>query len=408
MKKIHGLALFLFMLLSPVFTAHAAGDLSISNENLWFSTDSYLEGNSIRIWASVLNNSSSDLLGSVHFSANGKQIGSDQAISALGGKSDEIFVDWVPSTHGVFTIQVKVNPWDATGDDSSNNLATKQITVVQDSDRDGIANSLDPDDDNDGVLDEEDAFPLNPNESKDSDGDGKGNNEDLDDDNDGTLDVDDQLPEDPKYTKDMDGDGLADEIDTDIDGDDLENLKEEQLGTDPKKADTDGDLKNDGEDAFPLDTKEWFDVDKDGLGDNRDPDIDGDGIPNETDLDPSNPAPIAAVAEEWMLTTLGTELHFDASSSKDDRKIIKYLWNFGEEELEGAVIDHSFKASGLQTATLTVLDEYGQSDTLTVKVHVFNKDFLIGALSFSLFALLLAFYLIYRYNRRASEKKPKK
>lgn len=53
---------------------------------------------------------------------------------------------------------------------------------------------LDNDDDNDGVLDINDAFPLNPGESLDTDGDGIGNNADGDDDNDGVPDAVDAVP----------------------------------------------------------------------------------------------------------------------------------------------------------------------------------------------------------------------
>jgi hypothetical protein len=47
----------------------------------------------------------------------------------------------------------------------------------------------------DGVPDEEDAFPNDPNESVDTDGDGIGNNADTDDDNDGVPDAQDAWPE---------------------------------------------------------------------------------------------------------------------------------------------------------------------------------------------------------------------
>jgi len=70
-----------------------------------------------------------------------------------------------------------------------------QFTVVQnasnpvtDTDGDGIDNLTDTDDDNDGVLDTQDAFPLDATESRDTDGDGIGNNRDTDDDNDGFTD----------------------------------------------------------------------------------------------------------------------------------------------------------------------------------------------------------------------------
>ena len=50
------------------------------------------------------------------------------------------------------------------------------------------------DDDNDGVLNVNDAFPQDPDESVDTDGDGIGNNADTDDDNDGVSDIDDPCP----------------------------------------------------------------------------------------------------------------------------------------------------------------------------------------------------------------------
>ena len=49
--------------------------------------------------------------------------------------------------------------------------------------------TADIDDDNDGVLDDDDAFPLDASESVDTDLDGIGNNADNDDDGDKYLDV---------------------------------------------------------------------------------------------------------------------------------------------------------------------------------------------------------------------------
>ncbi|MBI2259872.1 MAG: T9SS type A sorting domain-containing protein [Flavobacteriia bacterium] len=69
--------------------------------------------------------------------------------------------------------------------------------VYADSDNDGTTNDIDEDDDNDGVLDINDAFPFDPTETTDTDGDGMGNNTDTDDDNDTVADVDDPAPLDP-------------------------------------------------------------------------------------------------------------------------------------------------------------------------------------------------------------------
>ncbi|WP_372777453.1 CocE/NonD family hydrolase [Litorivivens sp.] len=117
-----------------------------------------------------------------------------------------------------------------------------------DSDRDGDGNVCDEDDDNDGVRDEEDAFPLDPSEDTDTDGDGVGNNADEDDDNDGVNDDEDAFPDDDSETTDTDGDGIGNNADPDDDGDGVD----------------------DGDDAFPLDPNESSDSDGDGVGDNGD------------------------------------------------------------------------------------------------------------------------------------------
>ena len=66
-------------------------------------------------------------------------------------------------------------------------IGTEILTIVQaavgpDGDGDGILDGEDLDDDNDGVPDKIDVFPLDPNESFDTDGDGIGDNADSDDD----------------------------------------------------------------------------------------------------------------------------------------------------------------------------------------------------------------------------------
>ena len=87
-------------------------------------------------------------------------------------------------------------------DDDGDGLGDNQSGInadpyLNDQDNDGYNDSIDPrpllaspgDLDNDGCIDEEDAFPDNDKECKDSDGDGIGDNEDIDDDNDGWSDA---------------------------------------------------------------------------------------------------------------------------------------------------------------------------------------------------------------------------
>lgn len=115
-----------------------------------------------------------------------------------------------------------------------------------DIDHDGLANDLDPDDDNDGVPDTADAFPLDPEEWADLDGDLIGDNMDADINADGIGD-------------DKNHNGIPDFLEMDYDGDGVPKANAVPW------------------DAFPLDPKEWRDMDGDGIGDNADTDKDGDG-----------------------------------------------------------------------------------------------------------------------------------
>ena len=112
-----------------------------------------------------------------------------------------------------------------------------------DTDLDGVTDDNDDDDDGDGVLDIEDAFPLNPYETLDYDGDKIGNNSDNDDDNDGVADVDDLFDLDPNDWRDSDNDGVGD-----------------------------------SKDAFPLDPTATSDKDRDFIPDHLDPDDNNDGL----------------------------------------------------------------------------------------------------------------------------------
>jgi len=84
------------------------------------------------------------------------------------------------------------------------------------------------DSDGDGVPDNEDAFPNDPNESVDTDGDGIGNNADSDDDG-------DTMPDDYELANGLDPLNAADAA-LDADGDGFTNLEEFQAGTDPQDA----------------------------------------------------------------------------------------------------------------------------------------------------------------------------
>jgi hypothetical protein len=103
--------------------------------------------------------------------------------------------------------------------DTVDNCVSVANPSQTDTDGDAQGDACDPDDDNDSVADENDAFPLDASEWVDTDADGTGNNADGDDDNDGVPDATDAFPLNPLESRDSDGDGTGDNADPDDDND---------------------------------------------------------------------------------------------------------------------------------------------------------------------------------------------
>lgn len=195
-----------------------------------------------------------------------------------------------------------------------------------DSDQDGVPNDVDDlpqdpdgtvDSDGDGVGDSTDAFPNDPSESADSDEDGVGDNADafpndatetVDSDGDGVGNNGDAFPNDANESADSDGDGVGDNADAfpndasesaDSDGDGVGDNADAFPNDPTESVDSDEDGVGDNADAFPNDPTETADSDGDGVGDNADAfpndagetvDSDGDGVGDNGDAFPTDPA----------------------------------------------------------------------------------------------------------------------
>ncbi|MCY4531470.1 MAG: M12 family metallo-peptidase [Gammaproteobacteria bacterium] len=189
--------------------------------------------------------------------------------------------DNFPDIYDAF--QLDPTEWfDTDGDRVGNNADAFPFDYTEsvDTDGDGIGNNADTDDDNDGVADNEDRYPL------DTDNDGIGNSLDMDDDGDGVSDTDDDLPVDPTESVDTDGDGTGNNADTDDDNDGVADDEDAFPLDSSESVDSDGDGVGDNADAFPVDADEHADSDGDGIGDNADSDDDNDGIPDSEDAFP--------------------------------------------------------------------------------------------------------------------------
>ncbi|MBU1019414.1 MAG: PKD domain-containing protein [Patescibacteria group bacterium] len=399
---------FILSIIIPATLAQA--DLYTEDTMVSFSSSYFVENVPVTIYAETGNNSTKDLLGTVKFwnDTLGKQIGTDQPISVIAGQTDTVFIEFYP-TAGTQQISVSIYPWDDSIDDTSNNTVWKTIYAEPDSDGDWIPNSTDNDDDNDGTPDEEDAFPTDPEEWKDTDGDGEGNNIDNDDDNDGTPDEEDEMPEDFNETQDTDKDGIGNKTDTDDDGDTISDEQEISEGTDPLKEDTDGDKVADNHDAFPIDPTEWKDFDKDGIGDNADPDDDNDTILGEEDVDDNNKGPTIYVTGIPKLIRIAQTLSVDASSSFDeDGEISTYEWaENGKILSELPNLEISYDETGKKILILRVTDDKGESRIQEITINVYSTQFMIFLGLILVILLSLAFYAIFRYSPPRKKNKEK-
>jgi hypothetical protein len=396
MKKIL-IALSSFLFLTTTAFAAYTGDISINSPDLRFSKSFFLEGDTIRIYATAKNNSNQDLLGVVRFYDNDKQISGDQQISIFANKTDDVFIDWAPQNFGSHKISAKIFPWLTAIDNPANNYVDETIYVEQDTDHDGLKNTIDPDMDGDNFANEKDAYPLDPKEWVDTDGDGIGDNTDLDDDNDGVPDKSDDCPKDPTEATDSDHDSICNNKDLDDDNDGLTDVQEINIGTDSVNPDTDADGVKDGQDAFPLDPKEWIDTDTDSIGNNSDIDDDNDSLPDIKDPFPLNKAPVLKISNLPNSLETFEQVTLDASPSYDeDGKIIAYSWSIDGKITKSPKVTQTFKEPGTHNITLTITDNSGETKNLNFQINVLNTKFYIR-ISIVLIAILLAFLIYFKY-----------
>ena len=242
----------------------AAVDLSINVTDISFSKEEVFKGDKIRIYARVFNLGDKDVQGFVIFSDNGKEISDPQPISVKVNTYDDVFIDWV-AVAGNNNIEAKIIGTNPKDENIENNSAARENYFVDvDTDKDGIGDAKDTDDDNDGVPDDQEKILGTDSKNPDTDEDGVKDNVDV-------------FPLDKTEWRDTNNNGIGDNIDPDADGDGLTNYdeihkygtnplnpdsdsdgvqdkKETEIGTNPNKADTDGDGVIDSQDAYPLDS----------------------------------------------------------------------------------------------------------------------------------------------------------
>jgi len=201
------------------------------------------------------------------------------------------------------------------------------------------------DQDGDGVLDRDDAFPFDAEETVDSDGDGVGDFKDV-------------FPAQASEQSDFDGDGIGDNSDFDDDGDGILDV-DDDFPLDPTEVgDSDRDGYGDISDAFVFEASEHLDTDNDNIGNNDDVDDDNDGV---TDL--------SLTKEDVLVISVGNNriLRFDAETGRS--KGIEVLpddglLTFQSDLTMDAFTNQLFYTSQSSIRVTDLLDPYAQPELL--------------------------------------------
>lgn len=167
-------------LLLPLAASARTYDVSVTRAGVTFVPATFFLGDRVRIYVEVQNVGDRDVEGAVFFSENGTAIGTPPPFSAKArGLPEEVWVEWQPAVDGERQVTIRVISAPETRDeDQSNNEMIVPVMIDRDTDRDGIGDREDPDDDNDGLPDTwESSHGLNPRDpgdaARDPDGDGR-------------------------------------------------------------------------------------------------------------------------------------------------------------------------------------------------------------------------------------------
>lgn len=194
MKYLTALLALAALTIQPVFAQSLDYDLGISGQEIYFSKNTLIVGDQVRVYARVRNLGKNDASGYVRFYQGNSFIGDSQTVSVLAGSvPDEVYLDWIVPV-AAFNIRAEIKAQDPKDDNPANDVAiTSLFTPKIDTDHDGIFDDVDPDDDNDSLLDSEEIqLGTNPKVA-DTDGDGVKDGDDF-------YPLDPSKSEEPKIT----------------------------------------------------------------------------------------------------------------------------------------------------------------------------------------------------------------
>jgi hypothetical protein len=168
----------------PLFAQETISNAGIIPSNIWFSEESFFADDQIRIYTIIYNESSSDLSGTLTFFDADSPIDSVQ-FSIAKNRVQDIWIDWI-ATGGDHDVSASITEAKAStpgGETTTvalqnNKTGSRKKFVDLDTDGDKVGNLEDPDDDGDGLSDEEELRLGTDPLKADTDGDGLKDGED--------------------------------------------------------------------------------------------------------------------------------------------------------------------------------------------------------------------------------------
>lgn len=158
----------LLVIVGAPLISFAAGGMGFIDRNIWFNTETFFAGETVRVYTALLNTGTKDAYGTIEFFINSESIGTADFVVQRGGNVVTVWKDFV-APYGEITVGVRAIKIILTApgipdeeiflDDVG---ATLPYFVDRDSDGDGIGDRDDPvddrpDSDGDGIPDAEDS-----------------------------------------------------------------------------------------------------------------------------------------------------------------------------------------------------------------------------------------------------------
>lgn len=356
----------IFLLFPAIAQAQVSVDIGFqSREDIFFSTDTLVAGDRVRVYARVTNFGTEDVTGYVAFNQGTIALGNTQVISVRSdGAQEEVFVDFtVPES--AFNVRAEIVSTDLLDENIENNII--------------ISNLFDPmiDEDHDGVEDEQDNCVSSANNDQaDTDGDGQGNICDEDDDEDTLTDELEEEMGTDALVADSDADGFLD--------------AEDIAPTDPAKGEKEVIIPARTESAFVKNETEPVQVKTD--TDEQEPDEDVEESASEIIIRPSG---LAYKQLDWKT------YYFEMRDIPEDAMV---RWDFGDGATSTrSSVNHIFRNSGSYTVTTTVSykDASISTDSVEIPISFFHwqNPAVKLIISMLLVFLIVGFSILFRLKR---------